>query len=128
VACSVFHLIRTSPLLRLFSLGLQMSAKSAKHQASDEDSDSDTAPLPAKSGSTAAAKKPAADDEDDEYDEGEPTILLGVLEKPKNPLWLQPRFFPSKVGGKPVRISLFTPLRLCCLPASFSRVTRCRRG
>ncbi len=38
--------------------------------------------------------------------EEEAPILLGVVENPKNRIFLQPRFFPSKVGGKPVCVCL----------------------
>ena len=66
-----------------------------------------------------AAAEPAdvAFDSDDSGDDSEPIVRLGFLEDPEEYHLLQPRFFPSKVGGRPAWLnpqSIPTSAQLQC--------------
>src|SRR4051794_5704036 len=70
-------------------------------------------------GATAAADEEDDDGDGDDDDDvgGESVVQLGVIERTRNAVWLQRRFFPSKLGGRPVR----TLARGLCGPSNASR-------
>lgn len=53
------------------------------------------------------------DEDDDEDEEAKEAVVLGFVEKPKNPRSLLRHFFPSKAGGVPVCHKFIDFLSFC---------------